>query len=966
VYRVRQWMLVILVLTMTPRVYADPESPHEKINFNLPSGEFPKTILEFYHQSKIQVLFVANDALSQIHTNTVIGEFEPREALEQMLKGTGLTFKFATEYSVAIKQPQPAASSLLPPLSTGTAPARTTRSAVRQWIKTYLLPDTPEVVIAASRSPDSESTPGEPILTHSSTDFELAGVSSFPEYLQAVPQIFGGGPQEYVESGPLAATNASFASGLDLRGIGADKALIVWDGTRLAGSGTKAAFADFSQIPYVAIDRMDIVADGPSTRFGADAVSGVVYLTSKDISGAKTVAHFGDATSGSPNERELSQLLGTRWSTGSASLVLDYYERGSLAAADRPQATSNFTVWGAPSLNVVYGYPGNINVGANHWAVLATADGHPVLGPLGSENTYDQWTGRDILPWQQRFSALTHTSIELGAAQLWGRLWVSSRHATETAPGAYANLVVPSNNPGYMDPRGTGSPDLVDYSFGHVLGPVQFDDHVLSATLATGATIDVRGWKVSSSLALARENERQLDGGYYNYTAVTRALNATNPAQLFNPFADPAQINAQVVSSLRETASYESHSGVNAFDVTASHDVPGIPGGQGNVVAGAAYRRETLASLQSPIATGTGRQESARGVSAAYAQIVLPLVGERNRSPLADEFNVALGVRYEHYSDVGDAWSPKVSAAWTIVPKVTVRGTWGRSFRPPALTDTSEVGNISGIEMLPNGEHALLVTGGNASLHTESARTWTLGADYRLNDELVVNTTYFNVSSTGRVIQPIFSSSLVGFDGVLIPRPTFSQLNEVCAHSQFLEGSAATCEQSAVDVVVDDRLQNLERLWTAGLDLSAHYSADDWNIRVDTTYVLRYAESDANLGVVELLNTPNYPVRLRGRGSISRTFLRNITGTAALNYTSGYNETTPERHIGSWSTLDFRMAYTLGETWLGQGEFWVGVRNVADRRPPFVADSQTAAAWDSANGGNVVGRTVSAGMNWQW
>ena len=79
---------------------ADP-----KINFNLPSDEFPKAILEFYHQSKIEVLFLASDSLSRIKTEPIEGEFEPREALERMLKGTGLTFRLVTEHSVAIKQP---------------------------------------------------------------------------------------------------------------------------------------------------------------------------------------------------------------------------------------------------------------------------------------------------------------------------------------------------------------------------------------------------------------------------------------------------------------------------------------------------------------------------------------------------------------------------------------------------------------------------------------------------------------------------------------------------------------------------------------------------------------------------------------------------------------------------------------------------------------------------------------------
>jgi Secretin and TonB N terminus short domain len=98
-------VLVASVFALLASIARGQEEPHGKVSFHLDSDEFPKAILEFYHQSKIEVLFLANDSLSQIHTQPVVGEFEPGEALERMLKGTGLTFKFATEHSATIKQP---------------------------------------------------------------------------------------------------------------------------------------------------------------------------------------------------------------------------------------------------------------------------------------------------------------------------------------------------------------------------------------------------------------------------------------------------------------------------------------------------------------------------------------------------------------------------------------------------------------------------------------------------------------------------------------------------------------------------------------------------------------------------------------------------------------------------------------------------------------------------------------------
>ena len=112
--RLLRRLLSLLLLTSLLGV-AGAWAADSRVKFNLPSDEFPKAILEFYHQSKIEVLFLANDTLSQIKTQPVMGELEPREALERMLKGTGLTFRFVTDHSVTIKQLQVAKAPPPPP-----------------------------------------------------------------------------------------------------------------------------------------------------------------------------------------------------------------------------------------------------------------------------------------------------------------------------------------------------------------------------------------------------------------------------------------------------------------------------------------------------------------------------------------------------------------------------------------------------------------------------------------------------------------------------------------------------------------------------------------------------------------------------------------------------------------------------------------------------------------------------------
>ena len=53
------------------------------------------------------------------------------------------------------------------------------------------------------------------------------------------------------------------------------------DGKRIAPSGTAGAFDDISNIPLSIIDHIDILPDGASAKYGADAVSGVVNFVTR-------------------------------------------------------------------------------------------------------------------------------------------------------------------------------------------------------------------------------------------------------------------------------------------------------------------------------------------------------------------------------------------------------------------------------------------------------------------------------------------------------------------------------------------------------------------------------------------------------------------------------------------------------------------------------------------------------------
>jgi outer membrane receptor protein involved in Fe transport len=93
---------------------------------------------------------------------------------------------------------------------------------------------------------------------------------------------------------------------------------------------------DISQIPVSAVDRIEVIADGASAIYGADAVAGVVnIITRNDFDGAETSASYGGADDGGASQVVASQMFGTSWDSGNILLNYEYNRQDDLDASQR-------------------------------------------------------------------------------------------------------------------------------------------------------------------------------------------------------------------------------------------------------------------------------------------------------------------------------------------------------------------------------------------------------------------------------------------------------------------------------------------------------------------------------------------------------------------------------------------------------------------------------------------------------
>ena len=104
---------------------------------------------------------------------------------------------------------------------------------------------------------------------------ERTGVTDVGELLQRLP-AFSGSP-----IGTRTNNGGDGSVYVDLRGMGPERTLVLINGRRVADP-------DFQTIPAAMIERIDILKDGASTTYGADAVAGVVnIITRKDFEGVE-------------------------------------------------------------------------------------------------------------------------------------------------------------------------------------------------------------------------------------------------------------------------------------------------------------------------------------------------------------------------------------------------------------------------------------------------------------------------------------------------------------------------------------------------------------------------------------------------------------------------------------------------------------------------------------------------------
>jgi iron complex outermembrane receptor protein len=841
--------------------------------------------------------------------------------------------------------------------------------------------DESEIVVTGSSIRGVPPT-GSNLISVTHEDIKNIGANTTAELLATVPQL------NSFNTAPRAANGGAGAFAPGLRSLPASATLPLMNGHRLVAGGTNQTNPDFPFLPDLAIERVEIVADGASAIYGSDAVAGVVnFITRKRASGVEASVRYG--TADDYHTFSASGLAGHDWGSGSIVAAYQYAENGNIVGADRDYRVVDFRPYGGVDTRTTVCPTPNVLVNTTAYSVYYAA---PAFAP-NTQNHCDNGAVADLVPKSRLHSGYLTAHQDLSdRVTLWAEVLYSDRKdVVRSAPPAGAgasggvilyNIPGFAVNPFFKTPPGTGaSIEFVQFRTDNLYGADHIENKYRVRAGNSSAGVDAR---LGGDLKLSvygtydwARNDAYLPA--INPAALDAAASATTAATALDPFGNgtsPA-VAAKITDYAGDlTIHQRTYLGAAKIDGPLAT----LPGGQLKIAVGGEYRHETF--NQRGIYGGQQVPESlTRNIGSVYGELFVPIFGEGNQMPFMRKLAVSLSGRYDHYSDFGSTTNPKVGVNWDPVNGLTLRGTYGRSFRAPGLRDVGatvgayyyNAAAIAGSALRDPTRGAaqvdtVFLLGGNRGLQPEKAQTWSLGADLRpvFLPNFHASVTFYDIRYTNVIGTPGGSIAFTDptFASVIYRNPTAAQLNSLLAIAvpvNFVPGALPP-----IGNLLDFRQGNFGVRKTNGLDFDIGY-------RQQTGFGALYAGLAGNyIFKFETQLSPTAPVSDSLQLGVPKATLRGTLGAQAgrvggvvfVNYRDGVTGLyatptgTVEYSAGSYTTVDLRVSVKLPNAGPAKGtELALLVNDLFDRTPPFFP------ATDGIGGAyNPIGRYVAVSL----
>ena len=591
---------------------------------------------------------------------------------------------------------------------------------------------------------------------------------------------------------------------------GGSSTLLLLDGHNLVGISGLATAPDAGIIPTIVLRQVDVLPDGASSIYGANAITGVINFVTRDTyQGFQANASVGVADGYS--SFNASMMAGTDWGSGGAYLAFEHKENTYLFNKDRDYTKMDLTSRGGRDSRATSCGLANISAagGANYALTSSAVPLTPgslrnnATGPFGALNSTtnaglfnrcDTNSYRSLYPREEQnsFFGQFHQQIMEGVQFSTKMLWTTRLNSAVRPMLSATNIPIDTTNPYFQSINGETTHN-VSFDFSPFWGSQGYTDwnnvQVFQITPKVVVDLPFGDWQAtgmfnygrSATLGFQRTVNTGLLGQAMRRTTIagvqtpalvasqTLAGNAINPYNLLS--GNPAVIhqildNGQLGKAIQHQIQY---------GVSANGTLFELPGGAVKAAIGGQWAFDDYVANWNtnwPIGQVGGPAQPGSQVAIArphritnsgFAEVNIPIVGEANRMPLVHALSFNASARIDSYSDFGETSNYKLGFTYDPFAALTIRGTMGTSFDAPSLADTSApdtrftytAQRTAANTNVPPGTSAadalrpsISTPGGNPQLGPEKGRTWSIGGDFHPTTELGVDLTGLEISVT--------------------------------------------------------------------------------------------------------------------------------------------------------------------------------------------------------------------------
>ncbi len=750
--------------------------------------------------------------------------------------------------------------------------------------------------------------------------------------------------------------SGTVGSAADLRGLGANKTLVLLNGRRLANSPFDTSTVDLSTIPLALVERIEVLKDGASAIYGTDAIGGVInFITKKEYTGAGVSVGGGYPQMGGGQTQDYGIFGGyghldeDRFNVYGA---FNYHKQDAVMASQRsfskrggviPELGVNTTSSGSFPANIAgfnNPYPDCGNNPLNHYNGSACRfNSQALIGIIPEVETYS-FLGKGTLKLTETLNAV--------AEYVHAETKTLTTMAPDVMLGFGDDYFVPGSSQYYP---GNGKVPAVSGVTGQDIsvnlrsqaGNRVSENKTTSDRVLVGLDGAVGKWDINTGLSFAKSIAKDSIASGYIDNQLVRDNLANGTLNPFGASADAGIWQSMSVTGLSQKAAME----VLNLDFTASRSIYTLPAGDVGFAIGGNLRHEKW--QQSQNASVNSLVESL-GVDPTQA----PSKGSRNLSAIFTEFQIPIlktlsaqvAGRFDDYSDFGNTFNPKVALRWQPIKQVMFRTSYSTGFRAPSLNElnganykTNTQASWNDPTLCPGGSVAAngikvrdcdrqfdTKTGGNKKLDAEKSNTFTIGTVIEPIKNLVFTIDYFDIQVKNQIGQ--ISETAIFTD------PT----KYADKYIRKADGSLDYIDQS---------LTNLGETKTRGIDFGAQWRSPStkygrFGLSFDGTYVDSYkfqtekggewieGVGKYNTGLV----TPLSPVVTRWKHTANINWNYEAWNlNLQQQFFKGYKDqnTDDQNHDVKDYTL-----YNLAGTYTGfkNTELTLGIRNLFNTKPP--------------------------------